>query len=121
MAKSILIVEDDEDTQLLYQTILQSEGYACSAAYSGGEAMTWLKEHGLPDMILLDLTLPGMSGTDFMLQLKEDTQWERVRVIMISGWDDLAERSRQLGAAGFLRKPFDLEGLLKEIKRHLKS
>lgn len=121
---TIQIVDDDEvDTRLL-RAQLKAGGYNIMTARSGEECLVQLKTR-LPDLILLDIVMPGMSGFELARQLKSDPQTENIPVIMITGLEDRESRLRALdmGAEEFLSKPVDRAELLVRVRNmlHLKE
>lgn len=114
MQNAILIVEDDTDLRLLYKLFLTSQGYSVQAAASGEEAWKLLNENEVK-VILLDLTLPTMSGEEFIARLRRDHRHAHRKVIVTSGWDDLKFKARDLGADDYLVKPTPMDQLKAKI------
>lgn len=108
--KHILIVDDDIHINDMLKDILTTEGYRVSLAYSGTEALLVLS-HSKPDLILLDLMLPGLSGEDVLQQIAD------IPVIIISAKVNQADKISLLlnGAVDYITKPFDIEELLARI------
>ena len=119
MSHRILVVDDDSDTRLLNKCALELQNYNVDLAASCDEALLFLAEHTPPDVILLDLSMPGLSGTDFIQKLQQNPRWETISVIIISGWDNLEQRAREMGAQGFIRKPFGLDFLYDRVAQVL--
>jgi CheY-like chemotaxis protein len=100
----ILLVEDSKFLRLATERALARAGYEVSSAIDGEEALRVAREK-LPDLILLDMLLPKMSGPDVLLALKKDPATKAIPVVVITGMAQKnAERLRQDGAAGFLEK-----------------
>jgi len=116
---SILVIEDSEDSRALVELALQDENYDVITASTGLEALELLEEGACPDLILLDLSMPEMPGEEFMLELRKHEHCSHSKVIVVSGWDDVAKRAQDMGATGYLRKPFDLRVLAREVRRQL--
>jgi CheY-like chemotaxis protein len=116
---SILVIEDSAESRTLVQIALKDENYEVVTAASGIEALDLLSGGICPDLILLDLSLPNMSGEEFMIELRKHAHCSHAKVIVVSGWDDINQRAREVGATGYLRKPFDLRILAREVRRHL--
>jgi CheY-like chemotaxis protein len=114
--KTVLVVEDHLDTQLLMKQVLKNEGYEVAVAGNGILAFEHLKTHAAPDLILLDLTLPEMTGDEFMKRLRESFLPSDLKVIVISGWDNLKERAEAIGANGYIRKPFQIAEFYKQLE-----
>lgn len=110
--KRILIVDDNDDAADLLATMLDLAEYATTTANDGPSALATAKEW-LPDVVILDIGLPGMSGYEVARALRCDMQFERLRLIALSGWGSHEDKQRAM-AAGFdvhLTKPVDAEKL----------
>lgn len=114
--ETILIIDDDVAIGNLEQEVLEREGYLVQRAYSGTEALLLLKEKK-PDLILLDLMLPGMSGEDILPQI------QGIPVIVVSAKTAVEDKVDLLlgGAVDYLTKPFDTKELLARIAVRLKE
>ncbi len=111
----ILIVDDDQHISEMLAESLSSEGYTVSAAYSGTEALMLLSGKK-PDLILLDLMLPGLTGEELLPKIKD------VPVIVVSAKADVTDKVGLLlgGAADYITKPFDIQELLARIAVQLR-
>lgn len=114
--ETILIIDDDVAIGNLEQEVLEREGYLVQRAYSGTEALLLLKEKK-PDLILLDLMLPGMSGEDILPQI------QGIPVIVVSAKTAVEDKVELLlgGAVDYLTKPFDMKELLARIAVRLRE
>ena len=114
--ETILIIDDDVAIGNLEQEVLEREGYLVQRAYSGTEALLLLKEKK-PDLILLDLMLPGMSGEDILPQI------QGIPVIVVSAKTAVEDKVELLlgGAVDYLTKPFDTKELLARIAVRLRE
>ena len=114
--KYILVIDDDIHIGNLLQEALEGEGYRVSRAYSGTEALLAL-ERTRPDLILLDLMLPGLSGEEVLPRLSG------IPVIVVSAKADIDSKTALLlgGAADYVTKPFVLRGLLARITVRLRE
>lgn len=119
--KLILSVEDDQDIANLIRLVLRNAPITLVHALSGIEAWPLLEKRA-PDLILLDMMLPGISGLDFLAQIRQNPKYESVPVIIISIQADTVYRSRArlLGVARYLLKPFSPAVLRQEIQQVLK-
>ena len=113
----ILIVDDGEDNRELLQVILNWEGYVTQTAASGEEALASVAE-APPDLLLLDLILPGLSGCEVTAQMKANVDTEQIPIIIISGRSDEATRRLALGAGAvdFMTKPIDRADLSRRVR-----
>lgn len=114
--KTIAIVDDDIYIGDMIEEVLIHEGYAVIRAYSGTEALLFLKSNPA-DLVLLDLMLPGLSGEEVLPQIKE------IPVIVISAKVDVKDKVNQLlgGAVDYLTKPFEISELLARFIVHLRN
>jgi CheY-like chemotaxis protein len=116
-APEIMIIEDDADSRFFLEKAVELVGYRSLSAESCPEALKLLKSGGSPRVILLDLSLPEMNGGEFMKELRGIKHCDGTSVILVSGWDDLAFRAKDIGANGYVRKPVDLKTLAREINK----
>jgi CheY-like chemotaxis protein len=113
---TILIVEDDFDVRESLSEALRDEGYAIECAVDGEQALEYLRNGGRPGLILLDLMMPRMSGSEFRMVQKVDPQLQHLPVVLLSADGAMEEKAKALQTDGALRKPIDLEQLLKVIE-----
>jgi DNA-binding NtrC family response regulator len=116
----ILLVDDNAtNLQVLYQT-LAGCGYRLLAARSGADAIS-IAERALPDLILLDVMMPGMDGFETCARLKADARTRDAAVIFLSAVTEPGEKVRglELGAVDFVNKPFQAEEVLARVRTHL--
>jgi len=116
--KHILVVEDDPAIRDTLVVLLQAQGYAVSTAANGQEALTLLRGRERPQLILLDLTMPVMSGWEFCRHRQCDPTLASIPVVLFSADGDLEQQASGLGVASCLRKPLEPEVLVQKI-RHL--
>ena len=119
MREYILIVEDDNDISAMLQELLQQKGYDTSQAYSGTEALFYIEKE-LPTALILDLMLPGMSGEDLLVKIKQEHP--EVAVIISSAKEDTKTRIELLraGADDYIVKPYDVDELLARLEAVLR-
>ena len=110
--KTVLIVDDNIKNLDLFKDFVESWGYETVTAQRGKDAIS-LAERYLPDIILLDVMLPGMSGYEVCRELKENTKTQHIPVVMITVLNDIADRIHgyKIGADQFLVKPVDYNEL----------
>lgn len=110
--KTVLIVDDNIKNLDLFKDFVESWGYETVTAQQGKDAIS-LAERYLPDIILLDVMLPGMSGYEVCRELKENTKTQHIPVVMITVLNDIADKIHgyKIGADQFLVKPVDYNEL----------
>lgn len=119
MSKTILVVDDEKDIRISLTGILEDEGYQVVTAASGLEALETARDE-LPDLVLLDIWMPGMDGLETLEKLK--TLFPSITVIMISGHGTIetAVRATKLGAFDFIEKPLSLDKMLISVVNALR-
>ncbi|EGH33749.1 PAS:GGDEF protein, partial [Pseudomonas syringae pv. japonica str. M301072] len=107
-AATILIIDDDVHVRELLEVLLQNQGYRTLTAESGELALAMIKRQA-PDLILLDIMMPGMDGYEVASQLKAEKNTANIPIIMLSALDDQSSRLSGLeaGAEEYLNKPVD--------------
>jgi len=119
VSKTILVVDDEKDIRISLTGILEDEGYQVVTAGSGVEALEKLREE-LPDLVLLDIWMPGMDGLETLEKIKN--LQPHITVIMISGHGTIetAVRATKLGAFDFIEKPLSLDKVLIAVSNALR-
>jgi CheY-like chemotaxis protein len=122
-AGTVLIVEDDADMRDMLSMLLSSEGFHAVVAEDGLEGLHLLRavRHRTPNapcLVLLDLTMPRLGGTEFRRAQLSDPIVASVPVAVLSGAQDAPQRARALGAVATLAKPIDLETLLGVVRTY---
>lgn len=122
MAKTILIIEDDKFLRDLIVKKLTIEGFKIFEAIDGEEGIKKVKEEK-PDLVLLDLILPGIDGFEVLARMKEDPKLAKIPVVILSnlGQKEEIERGLKMGAVDYLVKAhFTLTEIIKKVKKALK-
>ena len=121
MGPRILIIEDEEPLTLLLRYNLEAEGYTVDTVARGDEAEVRLREQ-VPDLVLLDWMLPGLSGIELCRRLRARRETERLPVIMLTARGEEDERVRGLatGADDYVVKPFSVPELLARVRALLR-
>ena len=118
--KRILVVEDLEMNRKVVRIVLKAKGYEVLEAVDAEEALIML-QGGLPDLILMDIGLPGISGDELTRLIKANTEWCHVPIIALTAaamkWEQ--EQFRDAGCDDYISKPFDTHALVDLIERHL--
>ena len=117
----ILIIDDDEKTREIMGLLLQQKGYETVEAESGESALESVKSE-LPDLVLLDVEMPGISGFEVVKRLKSESRTRTIPVIMVTGLGDQRSRLEALsnGAEDYLSKPVDAAELSMRVRNHLR-
>ncbi|MEQ1642491.1 MAG: response regulator [Pyrinomonadaceae bacterium] len=118
--KRILVVDDSPTVRKLISGKLEKSGHLVICASDGVEALEQL-ENGLPDLVLLDITMPRMDGYEVCKQIRSNPQAKDLPVVMISGKDGFFDkvRGRMAGSTGYVTKPFGPETLMKALETYL--
>jgi CheY-like chemotaxis protein len=116
----ILAVDDELDVVLIVKTALQSAGYEVETANNGPDALA-LAKSTLPDLILLDVMMPGMTGFEVLRKLKESEETARIPVIMLTGVSERAKIVEAIGSGTsyYIIKPFDFDDLMDKVSKAL--
>ena len=117
----ILVVEDEEPLSLLLRYNLEAEGFLVEATARGDEAELHLREH-VPDLVLLDWMLPGLSGIELCRRIRARRETERLPVIMLTARGEESDRVRGLatGADDYVVKPFSIPELVARVRALLR-
>ncbi|AKF09724.1 response regulator [Sandaracinus amylolyticus] len=117
----VMIVEDDRDVRELLAELVADEGFCTLAAANGREALDLLEQakvDGLPCVILLDILMPIVDGWQFRAMQENDATLAGIPVVVLSAHADGPTAAQRMRAAGFVRKPVDLDTLLDVIRDH---
>lgn len=120
--KKILMIEDSKKTSLILKEVLEKMGYGVLLESDGVLGLATARREK-PDLILLDLLLPKISGFDVCKNLKQDNNTRHIPIIILSTMynEENVKKMKMLGAVNFMKKPYRLEDLLSEIKKQLKD
>jgi twitching motility two-component system response regulator PilG len=118
--KTILVVDDSPTIRKLVSLTVERGGYQARVAADAYEAIDLLRDHGVPDMILLDLSMPGMDGYQLCKLLRQSDETAALPIVMLSGKDGFFSkvRGRMCGSTEYLTKPFDPDGLLRVVEKY---
>lgn len=118
--KTVLIVEDNELNMKLFHDLLEAHGYQTLEARDGATALSLAREHA-PDLILMDIQLPKVSGLEVTRELKEDARVAHIPVIAVTAFAMKTDedRIRAGGCEDYIAKPISVAGFLEKIKTHL--
>ena len=120
MAKTVMIVEDNELNMKLFNDLLEAKGYRTVKTRNGMEAMDLARQHH-PDLILMDIQLPEVSGLEIIKWLKEDDDLHPIPIIAVTAFamkgDE--ERIRQGGCEAYISKPISVVNFLETVKSYI--
>ncbi len=120
MNKKILYIEDNEQNLYLVTYILEKSGYQVIGARDGQQGIAAASRE-LPELILLDIQLPGMDGYAVAQKLREDRALAGTPIVAVTSYAMVGDRERALGAGctGYIEKPINPETFLSQIEQHL--
>lgn len=120
--KKILIVEDNELNMRLFNDLLEAHGYEIIQARQGIEALKQARQH-LPDLILMDIQLPEISGLEVTKWIKEDEELKTIPVIAVTAFAMKGDeqRIRESGCEGYIAKPISIGSFLETVKKQLEA
>lgn len=117
---SVLLVDDSTTNIVLLEAILEEKGYTIFSALSAKEAFSILEKE-VPDLILLDLLMPKISGFEFLEKIRAEENTRKIPVIVVSAVTNEEEisRIRSMGTVDFIHKPIDMQYLVELVERTL--
>ncbi len=117
---TILYIEDDPGSQMLVQRTLAFAGYRVVVASRGIEGLD-LAVKEMPDLILMDINLPDLSGREVTTRLRTDPRFQQVPIVALTALSQVGEREKALaaGASGYMTKPVDIDSLPEQVGRYL--
>ena len=116
MSKKIMIVDDSRIAQLQLQEILSGTDYEVAACCQSGEEALDLYDKVKPDLVTMDIVMPGMDGLDAARLLLKAHPDARILMISSLAYDDTINEAKSIGAKGFVYKPFDHEQILQAFR-----
>jgi two-component system cell cycle response regulator DivK len=120
MSKRVLVVEDNEDNQCIVRDLLTSVGYEIIEAMTGEEGVILAATHH-PDLILMDVQLPGLDGYETTRRIKANPELHQIPIIAVTSYalsgDDI--KAFEAGCDGYIAKPFNPQALLAKIREYL--
>ena len=119
--KKLLIVDDEQDIRTYLSALLGDQGYETLVAKDGEEAWKQM-EASPPDLITLDISMPGKSGIKFYREMKADDRWRKIPIIIVTGVSEdfrkfISSRQQVPPPEGYLSKPIHPEEILELVKR----
>lgn len=121
LSKKVLIVDDDQVTLTILEKIFLADGYWVAKAENGRDAL-YIADDFCPDVIILDIMMPIMDGTETLIHLEKNPRTKDIPVLFLTSLISKREESGKLAMNRcFLAKPIDRIQLLKEVEKHLKN
>jgi len=116
MGKKILIADDEPNIVVSLEFLMQQRGYEVRVANNGEDALAAVGEFR-PDLILLDVMMPRLSGYDLCQKIRENPAWQNIRIIMLSakGRDVEVTKGLAVGADAYVTKPFSTKELIAKV------
>ncbi len=115
-APGVLVVEDDADLLALEEMILLDAGYRVRTARDGRAALDRIGEE-MPAVVLLDMRMPGMNGWEFAREFHA-RHGRAAPIVVVTAAENARARAEEIGAEGFLAKPFDIEDIVRAVERY---
>ena len=115
----VLVVEDNETNMKLFRDVLQAKGYSALEAWTGEEAVA-LAADRTPDLILMDVQLPGIDGIEALGRIRADERTAEITMLALTAQAMRGDRERFLDAGfdGYLSKPVDLQEFIETVRRY---
>src|ERR1041385_6103708 len=119
--RTVLVVEDNDMNMQLVEYLLEEGGYAIVKATSGEEALALTRSDTKPDLILMDIHLPGMDGLSVIREIKSDEPTNRIPILALTAHAMRGDKDRFLeaGCDGFISKPIDVKTFLTSIEQYI--
>jgi len=116
--KKILVVDDSETNLLLLSAVLEDAGYDVELLNDSHQAVAYINKHK-PDLVLLDLLMPGMDGFEFMDKMNQDIRRPGFPIVVVTAYDshDNKQKAKDLGAADVINKPIDISSFLDKVEQ----
>jgi CheY-like chemotaxis protein len=115
VSSRILVVEDQDDVAQLIDVVLKGEGYTVAIARDGAQGLMMSRDWQ-PDLILMDIMLPGVDGGTLIARLRQEAETADLPIIAMSASRTLRDRTPELQADALLSKPFDVDALLVQVQ-----
>ncbi len=121
MSKRIMIVDDEEDIRVSVSQIFEISGYEVTEAEDGNDCLNKL-EHTIPNLVILDIMMPGMNGWDVAARIKENSKWSKIPIVFLTAkGDEMSIGMGGLASEEYIVKPFDIIKLKEKVEKILNS
>jgi len=118
MGNKLLIVDDQYGIRILLNEVFQREGYTTFQAANGVQALDIVQKHE-PDLVLLDMKIPGMDGIEILKRIKEINREIKVIIMTAYGELDMIQETKELGAIMHFAKPFDIDDMREAVRKYI--
>lgn len=120
MQRTVLIIEDEKLIIVSTQMVLEAAGFRVESATNGEDGITQARTQA-PDLILLDIMMPGIDGWETLTRLKRDAETSGVPVVIFTAREHSRghQKSAEMGAADYFRKPFEPDELIELVEKHV--
>jgi CheY-like chemotaxis protein len=122
--KKIIVVDDEEDQLYTVKKTLEyaDKDFDIVTINSGNNCLQYLKNNDKPDLILLDIMMPEMTGWELYDKIKENDNWRNIPIVFLTArTDETAEKAGKFFGEDYIEKPFDTENLVERIKKIIKD
>jgi DNA-binding response OmpR family regulator len=116
--KKILLVDDEESIHLLYKEEFEEEGYEVASALNGEDALKLFDTY-LPDLVILDINMPGIDGIEVLGQMKQKKP--NIKVLLCSAYPEYKQNLASWASDEYIVKSFNLDELKEAVRKHLKG
>ncbi len=121
MSKRIMIVDDEEDIRVSVGQIFEVSGYEVTKAKDGNDCLNKL-ERAIPDLVILDIMMPGMNGWDVAARIKENSKWSKIPIVFLTAkGDEMSIGMGGLASKEYIVKPFDIIKLKERVEEILNN
>ena len=121
MSKRIMIVDDEEDIRVSVGQIFEVSGYEVTKAEDGNDCLNKL-EHAIPNLVILDIMMPGMNGWDVAARIKETSKWSKIPIVFLTAkGDEMSIGMGGLASKEYIVKPFDIIKLKERVEEILNN
>jgi len=119
MIKKVMIVDDEEDIRISVKQILEISGFEVIPAENGTDCIEKLHDVQ-PDLVILDIMMPGMSGWDVAAKIKQNPQWRKIPIVFLTAkGDEMSVGMGGLASEAYIVKPFDILALKDNVEKIL--
>lgn len=119
--KKVLVVDDSKSQQILVNGLLQTMEVEVNLVDNGESALQWLTNHGQPDLILMDILMPDMSGLDVCRHIRQEMKYKTVPIIFVTTKNEAYDKFWALrqGGTAYITKPYSPTDLINTVKNYL--